>query len=95
MGGGKVHRIAKLIIVIGSLICVLAIFIAPLVDLPDTVRREHDSVRAVSMQFNPVFHGAMEVRGLVRYEENHFHDVISLNEGQVALSYETALVLRC
>jgi hypothetical protein len=61
-GGFNLAKLIKIVIVVTCLVCVLAVFIAPLVDLPDTVRREYHTSNALDTII--VIDFALGVRGI-------------------------------
>jgi len=80
---------------LGCLVCVLAIFIAPTIDMPETVLRSHHAVRATVLQgavplaadAGPVFAGH-------RWASDEKHSRINIRTA-VFVSRKVFSVMRC
>jgi hypothetical protein len=92
-----VPRLLKLAAALAALVCVLAIFIAPMIDMPETVLREHHRVTSHTASGHVVgaFSAVLSTLPLdARPAINALSTAANLRETG-AESCATPLVLRC
>ncbi|MCU1223392.1 MAG: hypothetical protein JWQ42_1485 [Edaphobacter sp.] len=88
-------KLLKLTVALGCLICVLAIFIAPSVDMPETVLRDHHAVRTTVLQVPAAVALASGSAFAVRHETLGSRHTFYQTKTAGALGRKASFVMRC
>jgi hypothetical protein len=90
-----VSKVLKAVVALGCLICVLAIFIAPTIVMPETVMRTHHSVRSTVLQAALDFTVGTGVIPAAQYRVSRFTQTVRSSRLVEPVSRKVYSVMRC